>query len=224
MPPKRKATTELSRTAKKPRADLPQRNPYSLRKRMAQFGVPPEVKVMGNVTFLGLNTTGTTQSLTSLITQGDTGSSRDGNQVFIRDITLRILSYAAQPTTTPQLWGIALVMDKQANNPASSPTWASVFDTANPQSFPIWQQRDRYKILKKIIMPQSLQSSTRTGENPSERYWEVRVPVNQFVTYNASTGGVSDVVQNAIYLMGIGNAASGAGFGADVHTRITFFD
>lgn len=198
--------------------------PKSVRMRMARTGIPPEVKQYGATDLLAFTTTSTVYGVCQRVVQGDTNSSRDGHQIFVRDIILQLETYPAQLPANAGMCAWALVLDTQTSNAATSIGWNDVFEAASPTALPRWDQRGRFKILKMQRFAQDYVSITRTSDVPSNRYYTFRVPVNQFVQYNANAGLVSDVVKNQITLMSIGSLAAGVGYGGTMKWRMTFFD
>lgn len=197
--------------------------PKSVRMRMARTGCPPEVKQFGATDLLAFTTTSTVYGLCQRVVQGDTNSSRDGHQIFLRDIQFVLDTYPAQLPANSGMCALAIVLDTQASNGAAI-GWGDVFESASPTAFPRFDQRGRFKILKLIRFPQDYVSITRTSDVPSNRYYNFKINVNQFIQYNANTGNVTDLVKNQISLISIGSLAPGVGYGGTMKWRMTFFD
>lgn len=227
MAPKRKAESDIAvRRTVRPRANYnavpPRRIPRSLASRMSVYGIPPEVKYQSGSVNLALNTTGGVEELMHYLVQGDTNSSRDGHQIFVRDLEMHIATYPAQTDSSPCICRFAVVVDSQTSNGAA-PAWTDVFDQNDPRGMIRWDRRGRYQVLKNWEWSESNQISLGgAGSTPCFRSRVMKIPINKYVQYSANASAVTDIVSNSISLMTKGSQSLGYGFTCSIFWRFTF--
>lgn len=144
----------------------------------------------------------------ALIPQGDTESTRDGRKATIKSIWIRgQLNFV--PSTAATAAGvvyISVVQDKQCNGAAAAIT--DVFSSNGmAENFPNLNNKDRFKILKKIVVPMNSQAGVTTAFNnlmlPVDWYKKVDIPMD----WSSTTGAITEIRSNNIFL-----TAGAAGF------------
>lgn len=139
-----------------------------------------------------------------LVQTGDTLNDRDGAVIQVKSLQLRgIVTYApgaaAVAATTAYLY---VVQDRQANGAAAAIT--DVLTSTNmATAMGNVPNQYRFKILKRIVIPLTSPSGGSTAYNnivmPVEEYIKFFKPVE--IRYKASTGAVTDLTSNNIFLL-----------------------
>lgn len=133
------------------------------------------------------------------LTKGDGASNRDGNQVRIKSIQLKIAGEINASATSTRLRCI-LVIDKQANGVA--PTLANILslNTAYIDSFRDLDFRKRFVILRDFTM--------LLDSNNEQAQMDVYKKVDIKVVYDASNNGdITDISTNSIFMFFVSDEA-----------------
>lgn len=144
----------------------------------------------------------------ALIPQGDTESTRDGRQAVIKSVQIRgVITLTpgalAQATCVCYMY---LVLDTQTNGAAAAIT--DVF-TSNVMSSNLLQLNNsgRFRILKKWIWKFAPTAGVTTAWNdmvvPVEFYKRCNIPMD----WNSTTGAITEIRSNNIFLCAGGSAA-----------------
>lgn len=190
---KRKTTVKEVRPAKKQRTTSQPRMAVSL---------APEVKYM-DVAFATDATTTTVVVPLNSIPTGDTALTRDGNKVAQRALELRV-RMELEAITQNAVARFVVVHDKNAN--VAAPIWATVFDSATPESLRLIATLSRYTILMdKTVTINNNSGATQKG---FFKKWIKIPPELQLVTFADSGTGVP--VTGSLTLMYLSDVAAGA--------------
>lgn len=160
----------------------------------------------GDVTTQPTNA-GAIVSLSSIV-QGDTDVDRDGNQVKVRKLLMRIYAVQADATITgPTRIRMMVFIDKQSNN--VPPAVTDVLETASPQSPMNLDFRLRFKVLydKVIVLGGTAASITGgTSSLPAAKFLTVRKMLgNRKLVFPAAT---NEANTNNIYLLLLSDQAT----------------
>lgn len=175
-----------------------------------------------------MNTTGTLIPI-CIPQTGSDFTNRIGRKIRIRSVFIRGYvskeSGAGTAASGPQLLRMILLVDKQPNGVAATTT--EVLKQATSVSQLNLNNRERFQVIKdKTFILDPFDLSTLTFNrliSPVKVYKKLNIPV----IFNASsTGNISDINTNALYMMWIGNVAAGSGSdgNAIVTTRVRFED
>lgn len=211
--PKSRATVKAAQSsAKRQRSFISRRRP-SIRK-------PPagELKVLQAAQALAADTTGAILLLNG-IARGDDYNTREGRQIWMHHMELRIQFSVTGATGIDQTQRCLLVLDTQPNGVAL--TVANVLESASTLAYPTLEYRNRFKILMDHAI--SLNASAEAGSHTfMKRYFKLLYPV----TFNAGNAGtIADIATNSLYFISLGSSAPGVTAGAiTVASRIRFED
>lgn len=177
-----------------------------------------ELKSVDTASSLAVDTTGAILLLNG-IALGDDINQRNGRQVTLRSITLRLQSAVTSGTGVDQQHRYLLVQDMQTN--ATALTIAQVLGSASTVAFPSLENRMRFKILLDEVLP--LSASAESGSHTYRVHYR---PLNIVVTFNSgSAGTVADIVTNSLYFICMGTSAAGATAGTVVASaRVRYLD
>jgi len=151
---------------------------------------------------------------------GDDVTHRSARRLFIDSIHLRISAWNKVAGSIKNV-GVWLVCDHQTNG--LIPGITDVLVSEDPLSLQNLTNADRFKIIRKY------QHGFVPGYITDGSLWnfEEKIPMRRLaVEYNAGTAAtVADIVKNSIYLIVIGEGATGAGTAEfRLNSRITFWD
>ncbi len=155
------------------------------------------------VAFTGLTTTtgGTVTPVTQGVIQGDTGSTRDGNQIFLKELVFRHFLTAVTLAVTQR---VIVFIDTMAD--AATPVVLDVLDTASfitGYNVPNTQER-RFKIIHDEMVVASV-----TGSNfQVDHTW--RFKINKKITYQAATNISGANGKNAMFVLFISDGVNGS--------------
>lgn len=123
------------------------------------------------------------------ITQGVGASQRVGRKIRVRGIVMRGKYLATitgtQVNPTPSPYTIDFLWDKQCNGAA--PAVTDVYTSANSQGLPNPLYDDRFKFIKRFARDDPSGANTQVN---------VKINCNQVITYDASTGNLTDLTTN----------------------------
>lgn len=115
-------------------------------------------------------------------TQGDTEESRDGNDIYVKGITLR-MQFNIPADRLNAKFRVAVIRSPKGSNPISSV--AGMFDniTGNFMIDP-WD-KDRIQVVKQIFVApgKSLNPGTATGGKEITHYRKIWIPFNKVVKF-----------------------------------------
>jgi len=143
-----------------------------------------------------------------LIPQGDTESTRDGRKATIESIQIRgTLSFApAAAATANAVVHTYLVLDTQCNGAAANAT--DVFtSTAFSTAFLELNNSGRFRILKHWIHTFNAQAGVSTAYNNQVRSLEYFKKCNIPIDWSSTTGAITEIKSNNIFLMAGGTFA-----------------
>lgn len=130
--------------------------------------------------------------LNSLL-QGDTDSTRNGDQVKFKSILTRI-KVAIHASATHSLCRFMLVIDHQPNGAA--PTSTQLFEVSSNLISPINKDHShRFQVIYSKFTSLDLNSST------SETFIEKFIKLDLKTLYKSNNGNVSDITTNSIYFV-----------------------
>lgn len=138
----------------------------------------------------------------ALIPQGDTQSTREGRQAVIKSVQIRgdIFMDPGAAANGVDIAYLYLVHDRQANSEAASIT--DVFTSANMESNLLNLNNDkRFRILKKWVIPLNSGAGVDAAYNGVVRTIEFYRKVNIKMDFSSTTGAITEITQNNIFLM-----------------------
>lgn len=167
-----------------------------------------------------MDTAGAVQLLNGLV-PGNGASQRIGQNIAIRSIEFRLLSYVTAGTGIDQVHRYAIVVDRQCN--ATAMTGASYLNSATIYGMRLLENRKRYK----TVMDKARYLNATAEPNSAfyyHKYIKFRRPITtEYNTGNAGT--VADIVSNSLYLYMIGSSAPGVTAGTvGGYVRIRYTD
>lgn len=155
-----------------------------------------------------------------LIPQGDTENTRDGRKAFIKSIQIRgVMQFtpgaAAVGVDVAYLY---LVLDTQCNGAAAAVT--DVFTSVNGWSNMLQLNNSgRFRILKKWVLPMESSAGVTTAYNsmlkPIEFYKRCNIPID----WNSTTGAITEIRSNNIFLIAGGLVDDTCGFNGTCRLR-----
>lgn len=143
-----------------------------------------------------------------LIPQDDTQSGRDGNKAFLKSINIHGIMYldpaaAAASATVVYFY---VIQDTQCNGTAATVADANggIFTNANLAiANHTIANSQRFRVLKKIVMPLVSQAGVTTAYNPTIRAFNCYLKVNIPLIYDASltTGALTSIRSNNVFIV-----------------------
>ena len=179
---------------------------------------PGELKSVDSTVNISADTTGGVQLLNG-IARGDEISERNGRQVTLKSIEMRLRSRTTAGTGVDQQHRVIVVYDRQTN--AAAAGFADVLSSANVLYPRNLENRRRFRILFDRII-----QLNATGEPNSEKIIKWYRRLNHPVTFNAGDAGtVADITTGSLYCMVLGTEAPGATAGTvSGRVRVRFED
>lgn len=168
------------------------------------LGIVPEMKFKDTTIAFSIDTTGEIPATgqLALIAQGDTESTRDGRQCNIRSIQVR-LALVATPVASATFAGtttIYLIQDTQANGAAAGVT--DVFTGTNlPTALLNLANSSRFRILKKWKHNWGASAGVSGAYNNTARYIDWYKKCNIPMEFSSTTGAITEIKSNNIFLM-----------------------
>lgn len=144
----------------------------------------------------------------ALIPQGDTAITRDGRECIIKSIQIRAhLSLAPGAAATvsgnTQLY---LVLDTQCNKAAAAVTDVFTEDTLAKAMINLDNSK-RFRIIKHWVHRWNPPAGATTAYNSVNQTIEYFKPCNIKMTYNSTTGAITEITQNNLFLIAGATAA-----------------
>lgn len=170
---------------------------------------------------------------TGPIAQGTTSQTRLGNQIILKDITIRGIFQLNPPAVAARnsnycVIEFILMLDKQANKPGATPsvTGANIFAANSPTAFRDLDYPSRYSILHRQTF--NFSNPNVSGDGADNRLlipFSVHKKLNILVNYDGITGAYGEITNNVlwagIYVWGGGTASVSV---QENHTRTRFKD
>jgi len=160
-----------------------------------------------------------TISLLNGIQQGDTGDTREGRKITLKSINLRGVDYVTDGTGKDQMHRIMIVQQFRPNG---------AFPLINDilQATTISSLRNRNKIHDFKVLYDKTITLNASGESGSTRFIRIykKMFLNEYFN-SGTTGTISDIQTNALFLVSVGSNAAGATAGAMGYTvQLSFVD
>lgn len=163
----------------------------------------------------------------ALIPQGDTQSTRDGRLARIKHIHFRGLVFgpSAQNSLSGTSFFIWVVLDRQANGAAAAATDVMT-STAPVSCLRNLNNAKRFKILHKEVV--SPAKSGLADDATSTLSWpiEFNIPCDILMDWNSTTGAITEITSNNIFILAGAASASGAAddlFSVVGNARLRFY-
>lgn len=156
---------------------------------------------------------------------GDTLNNRDGAVIHVKSLQLRGIAVytpgaSATASTTAYLY---VVQDRQCNGAAAAVTDV-LTSSAMFKALGNVPNQYRFKILKRIVIPLTAQAGVTTAYNtqncPVDEY--IKFPQPLEIRYTASTGAITDIASNNLFLLAGTDGASDDLVGFDGTARLRF--
>lgn len=167
----------------------------------------PETKTIYSTGTNPCDTLGTITLLNG-IQQGDTGDTREGRKITLKSIQIRGVDYVTDGTGKDQMHRIMIVQQYRPNG---------VFPAINEilHATTISSLRNRFKLHDYKVLYDKTITLNSSGESGSTRFIRMykKLFLNQYFN-SSTTGTITDIQTNALYLVAIGSNASGATAGA----------
>jgi len=179
---------------------------------------PGELKSVDSTVNIAADSTGGVQLLNG-IARGDEISERNGRQVTLKSIEMRLRCKASNGSGIDQQHRVIVVYDRQTN--AAAAGIADVLSSANVLYPRNLENRRRFRILFDRII-----QLNASGEPNSEKMIKWYRRLNHPVTFNAGDAGtVADITTGSLYFMVLGTEAPGGTAGyASGRVRVRFDD
>jgi len=150
-----------------------------------------------------------------LVGQGDTQSTRTGNQISVRHVSLHAV-VTVTPIVNTVIYGYTamyVILDKQCNGAALSNTeLIQESGTDFVTGYMLMANSERFEILAEQVLwwdkPAGIQSE---GYNLQVQRLKIELPVNIPITYSGTTGAVTEIRSNNICLYFVSG-------GGNIHT------
>lgn len=177
-----------------------------------------ELKSVDHNGALACNTTGTLLLLNG-IARGDEINERNGREVTMRSVELKVQSAVTAGTGIDQIQRHLLVYDRQTNGTAL--TIAQVLDSVSTVAMKSLENRRRFKILmdRTVVL-------NATAEPGSMNYYKYYRRIFYPVTFNSGDAGtVADITTGSLYFITLGTVVAGATAGTTtVQGRVRYQD
>lgn len=177
-----------------------------LRYKRRTYTQKPEIKWKDTQINSVIDNTGDVVLLNGL-TQGTTAQTRIGRKAFMKYITVNGYAQVTPTTGLDQVCRIMFLISKDPNGLA--PTIGDILQTGNVESLRNMKGNEDYKILKTFEF--TLNASAKPGSKKLVRYFrKLNFPTDYAL---ANNGNITDIEQNAIYMITLGtlNAGNTAG-------------
>lgn len=149
------------------------------------------------------DTTGGVTLLNGLA-RGDDINQRNGREVLLKSIEIRLRNLVTAGTGTEQTHRVCIVYDRQSNGAA--PTIADILSAPNVLYPRNLENRRRFKILYDRAF-----TLNATGEPGGERFHKFYRRLAHPVTFNTGNAGtIADITMGSLYLITMGTNAPGA--------------
>ena len=177
-----------------------------------------ELKTLQAAQALAADTTGAILLLNG-IARGEDYNQREGRQIFMKHMELRIQNAVTGGTGVDQHHRYLLVLDSQPNGGALTIT--NVLESVSTLAYPNLDYRQRFRILldKTVVLNATAEPFSHTFE---KHFLRLNIPVT---FNNGNTGTIADIATNSLYFIALGTQAAGVTAGScTVTSRIRFTD
>lgn len=178
-----------------------------------------EHKINVSTSAQALATAGTVNYV-SVIAQGDDINTRNGNEISVRELVMRLHFINGAAATNAFTCRVLLVQDSM--NPGALPSTTDIIDSANVWSPITINQalQKRFKILREKIFTVG---ATGSDNNRVDFKWHVKGRELSAVNYINTTAAVGSAGKGSIFLLSIISAVADAGIATiSFGTNITF--
>ncbi len=170
----------------------------------------------------GANTTGSVTLLNG-VAQGSDFTNRIGRKVTMTSVQLRGFLTPEDDQTEATLARVMLVYDSQPNG--ALPAVTDVLTAADSRSFNNLNNRDRFRVLVDETHALGQRDTTNSLEGAPtaivlNRYRKCNLPV----VFDGTTAAIGDIQTGSLFLLTIGNQASGSAIAASLAVRVRFVD
>lgn len=155
----------------------------------------PEYKVSTDGLSQAVSSTAVIDEAISLIQQGNLKVNRDGNQIRVTEIHLKV-KMTQHASTTSNFLRVMIVLDKQCNGIKFG--LSDLLD--DTQGIPITQYRELDQTDRFHVFCDKMMTTTNDGgDNAWFEYHNMKV--NFVMKYDASTGAITDLTSNCLFLL-----------------------
>jgi len=170
--------------------------------------------------FLESNANGTADiSLLNGIAQGTDDDERLSNAVTMKALEYRCAIFPGSTQSTNLTTTVIFLVDTNPNGALATTT--DILEAASPRSMTAWENKARFKILKRITQVVG-DTTDSTGLYPVANGY---IKLNEMpATFTGTAGAIANFVTNALLVLVIGEGASDNSTSARVQidTRLTF--
>jgi len=186
-----------------------------------------ELKVFDTAVSFTVDTTGEVPATgqLSLVQVGDTLNNRDGAVIKVKSLQMRgavVFNPAAAANCSSNVY-IYIVLDRQCNGAAAAVTGVL---SSNDMTVALGNvpNQYRFKILKRLVFTMQATAGVTTAYNVTRATFDeyLKFPVPIEMRYTASTGAVSDVASNNIFLLAGSDAGQDDVIQVDATARLRF--
>lgn len=168
-----------------------------------------------------------TATLLNGIAQGDGPDQRNGRQITMKSIQLRLMiSPTDGGTAIAGNVRIVLLLDRQPNSAA--PTISDVFTGTNAMTLTNLDNRQRFQILGDMVYDVggqiNLTAAPVAGGGFPARNCVYYRKYGHTVTYNGTTNAIGSIASNSIYLICLSANSPSTGFQVQGYARVRFTD
>lgn len=162
----------------------------------------------------------------TLIPQGDTESSRDGRQAFIRSIQIRASAnmVPAAAATAATNACIMLVLDTQTNGAAAAVTDVMTTNNISGTGLINMANSQRFKILKRWDLVFNSPAGATTAYNNVAKHIEFYKKVAFPMNFNGTTGAITEIRDNNLFLLAGTDGSSDDTVVVSGTARVRFYD
>jgi len=168
-------------------------------------GLQPELKFFDTELAGQIDTTGailTTGGQVNLIPQGDTGSSRDGREVTVKSLYVKI-SLRLYPGIAAVMSGSAfiyIILDKQCNGAAITDILDVFTDDFLPTAMLNLTNSNRFVVLKHWCIPMNPQAGATTALNSHNVCFDYYKKLDLKLQFSGATGAITEIRSNNIFI------------------------
>ncbi len=160
----------------------------------------------------------------NLSAEGDSVTTRDGNQILVKDVMVRgLLTTATDEAAVPSLTRLMVVMDYEQDSTSLFST-TDLLQSDDIDSFKKMDQNQRrFSILyDKVHYCGSQNSTTGVTTDPAKKWIEIKIRLNRKVYYNGASATEASLGRGKLHFCLISDAANLVDF--EGTSRVTFQD
>lgn len=207
---RRKPTTQLRKTYRKRTSSVYRRRRYIRR------GMSPEVKTIEVRNAPAINSGGFVQLLNGL-TRTTTAYGRIGNKVFNKALCVKGFCAVTPATGVDQIHMLMIVKDLKPTG--ALPTLANILQNVAVYDFPNTDYNTRFKTLWRREF--AMNATAEAGSIKPFKFFKKLLTPTQYL--DSTNGDITDIEQNAYYLVGLGTSVAGATAGAVNYASKLYF-